>query len=77
MKKFLFLLAFVFSIFSFISVNANYNSNLENDPIFMENVYGFINSADYLEYSDLTYCEQVYLEATRRREYTSTEINKC
>lgn len=62
---------------------AQYNPTLEKDPYFMENVYGFINSPDaedipyFNEEENLQYCAQVYLEATRRREYTQEELLVC
>jgi hypothetical protein len=43
----------------------------------MEDVYNFINTSDITDVNKLSYCEQVYLEATRRREYTDSEINLC
>ena len=56
---------------------AEYNENLDKDPLFMENVYNFINTSDISENNELNYCEKVYLEATRRREYTEFELLTC
>lgn len=58
-------------------ISAVYNSELNKNPIFMENVYNFINTQDSTDWVELSYCEEVYLEATRRREYTEYEINFC
>ena len=61
--------------------NAEYNKDLAND-YFIENVISFIKSPDkddLVNIKDLTekYCETVYLEATRRRQYTEEELKKC
>ena len=56
---------------------AGYNYKLDKSPIFMENVYNFINTKDSTDWVELSHCEEVYLEATRRREYTEYEINTC
>ena len=60
-------------------VDANYSKILVND-YFIENVISFIKSpdkSDLMNIKDLNerYCETVYLEATRRREYTEEELN--
>lgn len=83
MKKLL-LSAVVLSLLLFPKfLNAHYDENLEKDPIFMEEVYNFIDSADLsdVEYisdeENISYCEEIYLEATRRRDYTQEEENLC
>ncbi len=43
----------------------------------MEDVYNFINTQDITDSNNLWYCEQVYLEATRRRNYTQNELGIC
>jgi hypothetical protein len=65
------------------TVSAEFNENLIEDEIFMENVYNFILSPDLVDIvyiqdeENLKYCAEVYLEATRRRDYTQEEINIC
>lgn len=62
---------------------ADFDETLVNDPIFMEEVYSFILSADLVDIpylsddENLQYCAEVYLEATRRRDYTSEELSVC
>jgi len=76
MKKIVITLFVLLNIFS-INTYWNYDSTLDSDPVFMEDVYNFINTSDITDVNKLSYCEQVYLEATRRREYTDSEINLC
>jgi uncharacterized membrane protein len=65
----------VFLIFSllFSSTNAmNYNNSITsfiNSPSFVE--------LDSIEDNKLRYCEEVYLEASRRREFTRMETRIC
>jgi hypothetical protein len=77
MKRIIKLLLFVTLIFSVFTTSAQYNEKLNTDPVFMEKVYSFIWTDDITTNDSLNYCEQVYLEATRRREYTGIEIIKC
>lgn len=76
MKKIILSLFILLNVFT-LNVNAKYNKKLITDPVFMENVYNFINTHDSTDTVELTYCEEVYLEATRRREYTEYEISIC
>lgn len=76
MKKIFISLFILLSLFT-IPVNAEYNQELNSDPVFMEDVYNFINTSDTTDWVALSYCEQVYLEATRRRDYTDNEIILC
>ena len=77
MKKIIKLLLFVTLIFSMCTTFAQYNQKLDNNPVFMEQVYSFILTDDITTSDNLNYCEQVYLEATRRRDYTEYEMNVC
>jgi hypothetical protein len=77
MKKIISFLVFFFISFTWVNVQAYYSSEYNNDPIFMENVYNFINTADITDWVQLSYCEEVYLEATRRRDYTQYELEIC
>ena len=59
----------------------NYDKNLVNDYV-IENIIAFTKSPDKIDLKKIKnkndkYCEQVYLEATRRREYTQKELNFC
>lgn len=76
MKKILLFIA-ISSLLITWNISAKYDENLDKNPIFMENVFNFINSVDSRNTINLTYCEQVYLEATRRREYTDNELLIC
>jgi len=54
----------------------------EDDWYYKESIDAFINSPsledlDKIQDENTRYCEQVYLEATRRRDYTKEELNKC
>jgi hypothetical protein len=75
MKKLLIITVSFILLFTTI-VSAEYNSDLNMDPVFMEDVYSFIQTEDATD-SKLSYCEEIYLEATRRREYTEYELIKC
>ena len=83
MKKLVSLLVVFHLLFTSNMTFADFDQTLVNDPLFMEEVYSFILSADlvdipYLSDEDnLQYCAETYLEATRRRDYTQTEINTC
>ena len=60
---------------------AEFNKDLI-DIYFIENVIAFINSPSKEDLKNIKdenerYCETVYLEVTRRREYTEEELNKC
>lgn len=77
MKKIFSFLLIISFIFSPYTTFADYNQGLSSDPIFMENVYGFIFTEDITTSDNLSYCEQVYLEATRRRAYSESEVNQC
>lgn len=77
MKKYL--LSFIFLVFasSSFSTNAYFYSDY-----YSESVSSFINSPnaseiDSIENIVIRHCEQVYLEATRRREYTELELKYC
>lgn len=76
MKKIILSLA-ILSLLSFSNAFADYDNNLDQNPVFMENVYDFINTNDISDSIQLWYCEEVYLEATRRREYTQNEFDIC
>lgn len=76
MKKII-LVTILFLIF----FNNSFSDYSYND-YYKESLYYFINSPDKkdLEYiidDTNRYCEQVYLEATRRREYTEIELAIC
>jgi hypothetical protein len=77
MKRIIKLLLFVTLIFSVFTTSAQYNEKLATNPVFMEKVYSFILTDDITTHDSLNYCEQVYLEATRRREYTHNEVINC
>lgn len=77
MKKIIKLLLFVTLTFSVFTTSAQYNEKLNTNPVFMEQVYSFISTDDISTTDSLNYCEQVYLQATRRREYTELEVIKC
>lgn len=76
MKKIVITLFVLLNIFS-TNLYSDYDSNLDSNPVFMEDVYNFINTPDSSDWLKLSYCEQVYLEATRRREYTQNELEIC
>ena len=77
MKHKLLIILSTFFIFSSFHVNAYYTDEYNKDPIFMEQVFNFINTEDVSDWVTLSYCEEVYLEATRRRDYTEYELNTC
>lgn len=83
MKKLVSFLVVLHLLFMSFTVSAELNENLIEDEIFMENVYNFILSPDLVDIvyiqddENLKYCAEVYLEATRRRDYTQEEINIC
>ena len=77
MKKIALLISFISILFSSHIASADFDKSLNMDPVFMEEVYGFIQTEDMTTSDKLTYCEQVYLEATRRREYTYEENTIC
>ncbi len=83
MKKLISFLVVFHLLFTSHVTFADFDETLVNDPIFMEEVYSFILSADLTDIpyisneENLQYCAEVYLEATRRREYTSTELDTC
>jgi hypothetical protein len=76
MKKIVITLFVLLNIFS-TNLYSDYDSILNSDPEFMEQVYSFILTEDITTSDNLSYCEKVYLEATRRREYTEFELIKC
>jgi uncharacterized protein YxeA len=76
MKKIIITLFVLLNILS-SNVYSDYNKNLDSDPYFMEDVYSFIETKDITTKNKLGYCEEVYLKATRRREYTHYETSKC
>ena len=69
----------VIALLSIWSVFAN--ESIENE-YYQESIQSFINSpskddlSDILDEDDL-YCESIYLEANRRRDFTEYELNKC
>lgn len=78
MKRF-FLWIFVLT-FLFTSVNVN--SYYEYSDYYSESIKAFMNSPDKsdlerIENKIIKHCETVYLEATRRREYTKLELKYC
>jgi len=77
MKKIFLIITLISILFTFNTSFSEYNSELDSNPVFMEEVYNFINTADITDWIKLSYCEEVYLEATRRREYTEYENNTC
>lgn len=77
MKKILSIISLLLISFTWTYVQASYSHEYNNDPVFMENVYNFINTVDSTDWVELSYCEEVYLEATRRRDYTEYELNTC
>lgn len=57
------------------------NESIENE-YYQESIQSFINSPSKEDLPSITdaddlYCETIYLEANRRREYTPTELSKC
>ncbi|MFK7779744.1 MAG: hypothetical protein QM490_01230 [Candidatus Gracilibacteria bacterium] len=77
MKKTFLSIIFLFSLFASLPSNAYFYSEYYN-----ESVNAFINSPNLDEINNIEnkivrHCEQVYLEATRRREYTELELKYC
>lgn len=70
-------------VISIILLTAYTNVYCEFDEwYYYESVTAFISSPNQedlekIEDENTRYCEQVYLEATRRRPYTNEEIEKC
>ena len=78
MKKFILLVTFIFFLFNNITVNALYYYS----PYYWESIESFISSPSYTDLLSIKdeatlYCETVYLEATRRREYSEIENAIC
>ncbi|MCP4522892.1 MAG: hypothetical protein GY828_01600 [Candidatus Gracilibacteria bacterium] len=63
--------------FGSIQISAYSTQEPSTDPLFMEDVYSFITSPDLGDGDELNYCEQVYLEVNRRRDYTEGEMTEC
>ena len=64
-------------VFWFTNTYSEYDNEYYN-----ESIDAFINSPsasqlDEIDDANIRYCEQVYLEATRRREYTDEELELC
>lgn len=69
----------IFTFFAFLSLNTNAYFYSDYYP---ESINAFITSPnksdlDSIENKITRHCEQVYLEATRRREYTELELKYC
>ena len=78
MKKYILLLLSISLFFNSISVNALYYYS----PYYWESIESFISSPSYTDLLSIkdeatSYCETVYLEATRRREYSEIENAIC
>ena len=78
-KKLLFLITLILLIKTSI-VDANYRFLVNN--YVLENVISFIkspNKDDLINIKDINrrFCEKVYLEATRRRNYSNIELTIC
>lgn len=78
MKKVLIYIISVIFICSTSTTNAYYDYN----EYYWESINAFINSPSKEDLVDIIdestrYCEEVYLEATRRREYTEIEKAIC
>jgi hypothetical protein len=76
-KNKLILIALLIFTFWFTNTYSEYENEYYN-----ESVDAFINSPSAFQLEEIKdkntrYCEQVYLEATRRREYTEEELELC
>ncbi len=65
-----------------LSLNINYSNAFFFNDYYYESIKWFINSPDkddlkYIKDERTQYCEEVYLEATRRRDYTDIEVVIC
>jgi hypothetical protein len=77
MKKVIYTIIFALLAFTTFSANSYFYSDYHS-----ESINAFINSPsrtdlDSIENKITRHCEQVYLEATRRREYTQLELKYC
>ena len=77
MRRFFKYILFFVIVFSTFNTNAYFYNEYYN-----QSITNFINSPDkndlvYIKDEATRYCEQVYLEATRRRDYTEIEIAIC
>ncbi len=77
MKKLLLLSIYFTLLFSTYSSYSYFCSDY-----YKESITSFINSPSKDDFSEIfdekeLYCEQIYLEATRRRDYTEIELNIC
>jgi hypothetical protein len=75
------LLSFILLVLVFVSSSFSTNAYFYSDYYF-ESINSFINSPnaseiDSIENKVIRHCEQVYLEATRRRDYTELELKYC
>jgi len=78
MKKIALLITFLSVLFSNVSANALYYYS----PYYWESIKAFMSSPSFNELWQMKdeatmYCESVYLEATRRRDYTEIEEAIC
>lgn len=77
MKKIFLFIIWAFLLTTFYSVNSYQITEYQKESIMQ-----FINSPnikDLINIKDekLKYCEEVYLEANRRRSFTKSELNSC
>jgi len=77
MKKISLIFTFLLLSLSFYSTNAYFYSDY-----YWESIKSFINSPsqtdlENIENTRIKNCERVYLEATRRRDYTEAELLVC
>lgn len=77
MKKIILLLISIMIMFSFSNTNAYKLTDYQKESIIQfiksPNIKDLINIKD----EKLKYCEEVYLEANRRRSFTRNELNSC
>lgn len=78
MKKIVLSLLAITLMFSSINVNTYY----EYSELTTEHIKWFMNSPDKadldrIENKIIRRCEEIYIEATRRREYTELELKYC
>ena len=82
MKKFIFLIVLIYWFLLSPTVETSSNSIYFYSDYYWESVESFISSPNLDDLNKISdniqrYCEQIYLEATRRREYTKLEISIC
>ena len=76
MKKwFLILICALFNLWLHQSFAYFTDHELQSVDSFIDSVN--VDELDSVEWDNSRYCEQVYLEANRRREFTQDELEKC